>query len=244
MEGDAMGAMMDREALGRLLVKVDAEVFFRTITWESLTRDDHEKVAEVAARFLAAATASPSRSFHARVVLVLHRDLGLCRVTEAPLAGVTMLRCERDGAVEWVHPAAVHSVKEVPDTEALVEIAKAAAEEARFRQVAAESRARRNAERAKATADVVVDREHDLTALRASRPDLLRRHDPDLAAALNAEGIEFCSEFSNSDDRFIGIVIQGDHSDALARVSDALGFVSGSIRPPLTDDELDLAIPF
>ena len=42
-----------------------------------------------------------------------------------------------------------------------------------------------------------------------------------------------------------GIVVDGiGHEDALCRVVEALGFATGCIRSPLSDDELDVAIPF
>lgn len=240
--------MMNRDELGREMHRAFCAVIGDEKEWDALSESEKEDGRKIAERFLAAtethAAPTAPRTFHARVALMGHRDLGLCRVTEAALAGAPMLRVEVDGAVEWVNPAAIYSAREVPDAEALAEIARVAAEQERHARIVAESRARRNAERAEVTADVVIDRAHDLTALRASLPGLLRRHDFDLTAALEAEGITSCSEFSNTEGRPVGIVVEGDHSDALNRVAASLGFTPGVTRPPLTDDELDTDVPF
>jgi len=94
--------------------------------WDDLTEGTQEVMSAVAGDFvemLGRATSSKHRAFYARVSLMGHRSIGLCRVTEAPLAGVTMLRCEKDGGVEWVNPAVVYSVTEVPSATAEAEIA-------------------------------------------------------------------------------------------------------------------------
>ena len=240
---------MDRYELGRLLYETENEVHESGVVWINTPSSMKELFAKSAERFIARALAqgATGRTFHARIALMGHRSLGLCRVTEAPLAGVTMLRCEKDGVVEWVNPAAVYSVAEVPDAVAASEIAEA------LRRVqekldaeakrAADLRAARNA----ATVDVVVDREGSATGVVASDPYLLRKGEAMLETALIANGFGDLRFFTlhNESAGEIGIVFctADDIAERLVATMFSLGFSIVRVRTA-TDDELVSSIPF
>ena len=175
------------------------------------------------------------------------RSLGLCHVTEAPLAGVTMLRCEKDGTVEWVNPAAVYSVTEVPDEVAAEEIASAIQRAELLRAEAEQDAARLRTMREAATVDVVVDRENRATGVIASAPRLLESRDPALTAALASHGFGNYQMSVLSDDAYdnVGFVIHNVEGIS-GRLFDAmrdLGFSAVTVRDAV-DDELIADIPF
>ena len=83
-----MKSCMSREALGRMLHDLIGEVTKEYVRWEMLSPQRQEDACRVAEAFCFNAqwpTPAP-RTFHARVALMGHRNLGLCRVTEAPRA--------------------------------------------------------------------------------------------------------------------------------------------------------------
>lgn len=221
--------------------------------WDDLSDGAQERVSAVAGDFvemLGRATSSKHRAFYARVSLMGHRSIGLCRVTEAPLAGVTMLRCEKDGGVEWVNPAAVYSIAEVPHAVAEAEIASALRHAQEVRAEKERRAAELRSERAAATVDVAVDRESKMVGAIASKRGLLRLGDPALQAALRANGLDGFS-LSPLDDVAhdpIGFSFYTITPDADAeRLVDAmrdLGFASVNVRPAVDCDELVESIPF
>ncbi len=66
---------------------------------------------------------TPPRTFHARVALLGHTDLGLCLVEEARLAGAEALRCTQLCAsphvVHWVRAQSLYQLTEVSAEEAV-----------------------------------------------------------------------------------------------------------------------------
>ena len=250
LEDDAM----DREELGRLLYNVEKDFLALAVPWDSAPEWMKKQSREIAERFVTAAALSDAtpkpRAFYARVSLMGHRSIGLCRVTEAPLAGVTMLRCEKDGGVEWVSPAAVYSVTEVPDAVAEAEIA-SALRHAQEVQAEAERRAAQlRSERAAATACVVVHAESKMVGAIASKAGLLRLSDTALQAALVDNGLDgfSLSPLDNDAHDPIGFSFYTTAVDADAeRLVDAmrdLGFSSVNVRPAVDEDELVESIPF
>lgn len=247
-----MGATMNKDELGRLFVNSVRDVEGRRpITDEDWNSDAErrEKLCQ-AAEWFVAHLRPEGRAFHARVALMGHRSIGLCHVTEAPLAGVTMLRCEKDGAVEWVNPAAVYSIAEVPDATAEAEIA-SALRHAESARVETENRAARlRSEREAATVDVVVDRESKMVGAIANKRGLLRANDAALQAALRANGLDGFSLSPLADDAHdpIGFLFYTTAVDADAeRLVDAmrdLGFSVVNERPAVDCDELVESIPF
>ncbi len=247
-----MGATMNKDELGRLFANSVREVEGR----RPITDDDwnsdaihREKLCQAAEWFVAHLRPEP-RAFYARVSLMGHRSLGLCRVTEAPLAGVTMLRCEKDGAVEWVSPAAVYSVTVVPDAVAEAEIASALRHEESVRAETERRAARLRSERAEATGCVVVHAESKMVGAIASLTGLLRVGDAALQAALRANGLDgfSLSPLDNDAHDPIGFSFYTTAVDADAeRLVDAmrdLGFASVNVRPAVDCDELVESIPF
>lgn len=221
--------------------------------WDDLTEGTQEVMSAVAGDFvemLGRATSSKHRAFYARVSLMGHRSIGLCRVTEAQLAGVTMLRCEKDGGVEWVNPAAVYSVTEVPSATAEAEIA-SAQRHAQEVQAEAERRAAQlRSEREAATVDVVVDRESKLVGAIASKRGLLRLGDPAMQAALRANGLDgfSLSPLDNDAHDPIGLSFytatpDGDATRLMAAMR-SLGFCAVFFRTAVDKDELVESIPF
>lgn len=221
--------------------------------WDDLTEGTQDVVSAVAGDFvemLGRSTSPKPRAFYARVALMGHRTIGLCRVTEAPLAGVTMLRCERDGGAEWVNPAAVYSVTEVPDAVAEAEIA-SALRHAQEVQAEKERRAAElRTERAAATGCVVVHAESKMVGAIASKRGLLRVNDAALQAALRANGLDGYSLSPLDDEAHdpIGFSFYTTMVDADAeRLVDAmrdLGFSAVNVRPAVDCDELVESIPF
>lgn len=219
--------------------------------WDDLSDGAQERVSAVAGDFAEMlGHAAKPRVFYARVSLMGHRTIGICRVTEAPLAGVTMLRCEKDGGVEWVSPAAVYSVTEVPDAVAEAEIA-SALRHAQEVQAEAERRAAQlRSERAAATACVVVHAESKMVGAIASKAGLLRLSDTALQAALVDNGLDgfSLSPIDNDAHDPIGFSFYTTAVDADAeRLVDAmrdLGFSSVNVRPAVDEDELVESIPF
>lgn len=219
--------------------------------WDDLSDGAQERVSAVAGDFAEMlGHAAKPRVFYARVSLMGHRTIGICRVTEAPLAGVTMLRCEKDGGVEWVSPAAVYSVTEVPDAIAEAEIA-SARRHAQEVQAEAERRAAQlRSERAAATACVVVHAESKMVGAIASKAGLLRLSDTALQAALVDNGLDgfSLSPLDNDAHDPIGFSFYTTAVDADAeRLVDAmrdLGFSSVNVRPAVDEDELVESIPF
>jgi|CXWK01.1.fsa_nt_gi hypothetical protein len=219
--------------------------------WDDLSDGAQERVSAVAGDFAEMlGHAAKPRVFYARVSLMGHRTIGICRVTEAPLAGVTMLRCEKDGGVEWVSPAAVYSVTEVPDAVAEAEIA-SALRHAQEVQAEAERRAAQlRSERAAATACVVVHAESKMVGAIASKAGLLRLSDTALQAALVDNGLDgfSLSPLDNDAHDPIGFSFYTTAVDADAeRLVDAmrdLGFSSVNVRPAVDEDELVESIPF
>lgn len=247
-----MDSPMSREALGRMLHSLFCEVTKEYVRWERLSPKEQDDACRVAEAFCynAAWPIQKPRAFYARVSLMGKRSLGLCRVTEAPLAGVTMLRCEKDGGVEWVNPAAVYSIAEVPDAVAEAEIA-SALRHAESVRVETENRASRlRLERAEATVDVVVDRESKMVGAIASLTGLLRVNDAALQASLRANDLDgfSLSPLDNDAHDPIGFSFYTTAVDADAeRLVDAmrdLGFSSINVRPAVDEDELVESIPF
>lgn len=237
---------MDRDELGRLLYDVDKELLPNGREWSDVPAWVREQFCKSSERFLARVLAQTptSRVFYARVSLMGHRTIGLCRVTEAPLAGVTMLRCEKDGGVEWVNPAAVYSIAEVPDAVAEAEIA-SALRHAQEVQAEAERRAALlRSEREAATVDVVVDRESKMVGAIASKRGLLRVNDAALQAALRENDLDgfSLSPLDNDAHDPIGFSFYTTAVDADAeRLVDAmrdLGFSAVNVRPAVDCDEL------
>lgn len=218
--------------------------------WDDLSDGAQERVSAVAGDFVEMLGHEKPRAFYARVSLMGKRSLGLCRVTEAPLAGVTMLRCEKDGGVEWVSPAAVYSVTEVPDAIAEAEIASARRHEESVRAETERRAAQLRSEREAATVDVVVDRESKMVGAIASLTGLLRVNDAALQAALRANGLNgfSFSPLDNEAHASIGFSFYTTTVDADAeRLVDAmrdLGFSSVNVRPAVDEDELVESIPF
>lgn len=244
---------MDRDELGRRMHTVFCAVTGERTPWDDLTDSDKEDGRTIAERFLAetASDTTPQpRAFYARVSLMGHRSIGLCRATEAPLAGVTMLRCEKDGGVEWVNPAAVYSIAEVPDAVAEAEIA-SALRHAQEVQAEAERRAvLLRSEREGATVDVVVDRESKLVGAIASKAGLLRLHDAALQAALVANDLDGFSLSPLDNDAhdpigfsFYTATPDGDATRLMAAMR-SLGFCAVFFRTAVDKDELVESIPF
>lgn len=221
--------------------------------WDDLTEGTQEVMSAVAGDFvemLGRATSPKPRAFYARVSLMGHRSIGLCRVTEAPLAGVTMLRCEKDGGVEWVNPAAVYSIAEVPDATAEAEIASALRHAQEVQAEAERRSAELRSERAEATGCVVVHAESKMVGAIASKRGLLRLGDTALQAALRANGLDGFSLSPLDDEAHdpIGFSFYTTAVDADAeRLVDAmrdLGFSAVNVRPAVDEDELVESIPF
>lgn len=244
---------MDRDELGRLLAHATRNVWgVAQIPWSELPELDQRRLVAVAELFLSMAPtkAAQPRAFHARVSLMGKRSLGLCRVTEAPLAGVTMLRCEKDGGVEWVSPAAVYSVTEVPDAIAEAEIASARRHEESVRAETERRAAQLRSEREAATVDVVVDRESKMVGAIASLTGLLRVNDAALQAALRANDIDGYSLSPLDDDAhaptgfsFYTVTPIADAERLVDAMCD-LGFSVVNERPAVDCDELVESIPF
>lgn len=218
--------------------------------WDDLSDGAQERVSAVAGDFVEMLGHEKPRAFYARVSLMGKRSLGLCRVTEAPLAGVTMLRCEKDGGVEWVNPAAVYSVTEVPDTVAEAEIASALRHAESVRVETERRAAQLRSEREAATVDVVVDRESKMVGAIASLTGLLRVNDAALQAALRANGLDGYSLSPLDDDAhastgfsFYTVTPDADSVRLMAAMS-ALGFSSVFFRTAVDSDELVESIPF
>lgn len=245
-----MSDATDRMERGRVLHELFCDETKSPMPWDQLTASEQESACRVAAAFDDYFARPKPRAFYARVSLMGHRSIGLCRVTEAPLAGVTMLRCEKDGGVEWVNPAAVYSIAEVPDATAEAEIA-SAQRHAQEVQTEKERRAAElRSERAAATACVVVHAESKMVGAIASKRWLLLLHDSALQAALRANGLDGFS-LSPLDDVAhdpIGFSFYTTAVDADAeRLVDAmrdLGFASVNVRPAVDCDELVESIPF
>ena len=244
---------MDRDELGRRMHMVFCAVTGDRTPWDDLTDSDKEDGRTIAERLLAetATHASPlPRVFYARVSLMGHRTIGICRVTEAPLAGVTMLRCEKDGAVEWVNPAAVYSIAEVPDAVAESEIASAQRHAESVRAETERRAAQLRSERAAATACVVVHAESKMVGAIASKRGLLRVSDVALQAALVDNGLDgfSLSPLDNDAHDPIGFSFYTTAVDADAeRLVDAmcdLGFSAVNVRPAVDESELVESIPF
>ncbi len=245
---------MDREELGRLLYNVEKDFLALAVPWDSAPEWMKKQSREIAERFVTAAALSDAtpkpRAFYARVSLMGHRSIGLCRVTEAPLAGVTMLRCEKDGGVEWVSPAAVYSVTEVPDAIAEAEIASARRHEESVRAETERRAAQLRSEREAATVDVVVDRESKMVGAIASLTGLLRVNDAALQAALRANDIDGYSLSPLDDDAhaptgfsFYTVTPIADAERLVDAMCD-LGFSVVNERPAVDCDELVESIPF
>lgn len=113
---------------------------------------------------------TPPRTFHARVALNGHNDLGVCFVEEARLAGAEALRCTQLCAatpvVHWVRTSSLYQLTEVTEDEARdVVDAWRREREAERREVEAQL-ARLRAIRA--TCDVTVQRRGQFVCLRAT----------------------------------------------------------------------------
>jgi len=91
------------------------------------------------------------RAFHAKVALMGHKDLGLCRVEETTLAGAELLRCTQLTAeperVHWIRAASIYDLEEVSEQHAR-ELVEQAREQAAKERAAREERARREVEAA------------------------------------------------------------------------------------------------
>lgn len=219
--------------------------------WDDLSDGAQERVSAVAGDFAEMlGHAAKPRVFYARVSLMGHRTIGICRVTEAPLAGVTMLRCEKDGGVEWANPAAVYSVTEVPDAIAEAEIASALRHAETVRADVERRASQLRSERESATVGVVADRESKMVGAIASKAGLLRLSDTALQAALVDNGLDgfSLSPIDNDAHDPIGFSFYTTAVDADAeRLVDAmrdLGFSSVNVRPAVDEDELVESIPF
>lgn len=246
-----MKSCMSRVVLGRMLHDLFCEETKTYRRWETLTPAEQESACRVAEAFCwnAAWPLAKPRAFYARVSLMGHRSIGLCRVTEAPLAGVTMLRCEKDGGVEWVNPAAVYSIAEVPDAAAEAEIA-SARRHAQEVQAEAERRAvLLRSEREGATVDIVVDHTGKVFGAIASESGLLRLSDSALSAAIAANGLKgYSFSVLYADDKYespIGISAYApeDITDRLVAVMRDIGFSGANVRESV-GDELVPSIPF
>lgn len=243
---------MNRDELGRLFANsVTAVDGGPPITGEDWGADaeSRENLCRAAEWFVAHLPAK-TRTFYARVSLMGHRSIGLCRVTEAPLAGVTMLRCEKDGGVEWVNPTAVYSVTEVPDAVAEAEIASALRHAESVRVETERRAAQLRSEREAATVDVVVDRESKMIGAIASLTGLLRVNDAALQAALRANGLDGLSLSPLDDDAhastgfsFYTTTVDSDAKRLVDAMRD-LGFSLINVRPAVDCNELVESIPF
>lgn len=245
-----MSDATNRMERGRVLHELFCDETKSPMPWDQLTSSEQESACRVAAAFDAHSTTPKPLVFYARVSLMGHRTIGLCRVTEAPLAGVTMLRCERDGGVEWVNPAAVYSVTEVPDAAAEAEIASARRHEESVRAETERRAAQLRSEREAATVDVVIDRESNCIGAIASLTGLLRLRDPALQAALLENGLDGFSlgPLDNAAHDPIGFSFYtaSPYADAI-RLDNAmrdLGFVAVNVRDAADRDELVESIPF
>jgi len=242
---------MSRDELGRLFANSVREVEGRRpITDDDWNSDaEHREKLCQAAEWFVAHLRPECRTFHARVSLMGKRSLGLCRVTEAPLAGVTMLRCEKDGGVEWVSPAAVYSVTEVPDAIAEAEIASARRHEESVRAETERRAAQLRSEREAATVDVVVDSERRMTGAIASETGLIRLNDSALSAAIAASGLNgfsfstLCVGEKYESPIGFSTYATEDISDRLVAVMRAIGFSGANVREAV-GDELISIIPF
>jgi len=235
---------------GRVLHELFCDKTKSPMPWDQLTPSEQESACRVAAAFDAHSTTPKPRVFYARVSLMGHRTLGLCRVTEAPLAGVTMLRCERDGGVEWVNPAAVYNVTEVPGVAAEAEIASV---RRHAEAVAAETERRATqlrSEREAATVDVVIDRESKMVGAIASKRWLLLLHDSALQTALrenHLDGISLGPIDNDAHDpigfSFYTTTVDADAMRLVSAMND-LWFSAVNVRPSIDCDELVESIPF
>ncbi len=246
-----MKSCMSREALGRMLHDLIGEVTKEYVRWEMLSPQRQEDACCVAEAFCFNAqwpTPAP-RAFHARVALMGHRNLGLCRVTEAPLAGVMLLRCESPAGVEWVNPTAVYSIGEVPEAEALSEIAIEATRAKREADREAEAKAARRAERGAYTVDIVLDEATCEVAMLCTAAPRLPGHFRDVNDALKAHG--FSSTASGTISRAlrdVGLIVPfagtpQEATAAMQAVARDLGFRVGETRAAV-GDELTSEIPF
>lgn len=248
---------MDRDELGRLLDRVWCEVkgVDADYYWKSLDADEREKAALIAERFLAAAH-PPPRAFWAHVSLMGHRDLGLCRVTEAPLCGAAMLRCESVGVgaahgdVTWTNPGVVYAMSEISDDAAMKEIAESleratlkAADESMQKSLL---RSRRGG----VPAEVIVDEQRNSVYVKTAA-GLLDADDRGLAVALRALGCEM--HFVDTiylDGDPCGVEIgrgRGDEplppAHRIANALCGLGFASVEVRPVREGEDYS-QIPF
>lgn len=238
-----MKSPLNRATLGRMLHDLFCEETKTYRRWDLLTPAEQESACRVAEAFCwnAAWPVERPRAFYARVSLMGHRAIGLCRVTEAPLAGVTMLRCEKDGGVEWVNPAAVYSIAEVPDSVAEAEIASALRHAESVRVETETCAVRLRSERASETVEVVVDTARQMTGALAILTGLLRLDDAALRAAFAANdlnGYAFHTLYGGHGDA-IGFAAR--HADSIAErlvaALRSLGFARVNVRDAV-DDEL------
>lgn len=171
---------------------------------------------------------------YARVSLLGHRDLGLCRVTQERVGEATMLRCESVDAVTWTTPASVYALSEAPDGEAQMarERARNEALEKRCAQMEATMRADR------AQRPVTLIEGDDVVGIwveggRTLNHDDLSGTDPVLADV----------EMGHFGENSHGVTVHGATADDVERGLRAMGFVTFTRRPAETD-ELDENLPF
>ena len=194
----------------------------------------------------AAAASRPPRRFYARVALMGHRDLGVSFVEEERLGDARALRitqlCEDPPVTHWTVTGALYDVRELPEPEALEEVARSHAERARERL-----EAERQAERLRALRaahDVTVQRRGLSVEVRVSGEDGARRL-TDGVARETLRAARFEGGGAWCDGRRVGLVedyLSSDDATEAAREGSALvealrslGFRSVSVLPPLAE---------
>lgn len=216
--------------------------------WEELTNTGRDEARKVAARIAEAMLPElmpPRRTFYARVALMGHRDLGLCRVEESDLGGQEVLRAttltEEPERVHWIRASSIWCATEIPEADALAQVQEAreertrrAAEKARREQDRAEEVAKARALRVGAYLLISTTAEGGLE-LRALRngpegpvgvPGALRDHQPDVREALRAAKADFyASDHFYEGGAVIGFCLHAGHrAGAIAQAFEALGF--------------------
>lgn len=254
----------DLDVLGRHVVRVLGSLpGMPTPVWESMTnsgRDEARTVAGMLAEAFLPELTPPRRTFFARVSLMGHRDLGLCRVEESSLGGQEVLRAttltEETERVHWIRASSIWCATEVPEADALAqaeeareERARQAAEKVRREQERAEEIAKARALRVGAFLLISTndDGNLELRALRAGPdgavgvPGALRAHQPDVQDALRAAKADFYAP-SHLYDRgaVIGFCFHAGHRVvAIARAFETLGFDRIELTGPQVDFDGD-----
>ena len=180
---------------------------------------------------------------YARVSLLGHRDLGLCRVTQERVGEATMLRCESVDAVTWTTPASVYALVEEQDGEEHLRVLR----ELRARNVQrkADEADMQRRQRFEALVTLIVDTEHNRVGVRVEPPHLLLL-DHAMREAIDAAGGSYHGGHDLDDDSgntvgFVADILTPDAAETMLR---AMGFATFTRREPAKADELDMDIPF